>query len=104
MRITDGVNDKVVDPSDVQKYLSTGLWRKGASKGQTTGKIWVMKDNTNKLIKPEDLDTYLSQGYTRGKIGKTKGRVWIHKGDVRKMVKMEDVEQFKKDGFELGYC
>lgn len=101
--ITDGINDKVIDSSDVQKYLSTGLWREGASKGRTTGKIWVMRDNTNKLIQPEDLDAYLSQGYTRGKIGKTKGRVWMHKGDVRKMVKMEDVEKFKGDGFEFGY-
>ena len=34
---------------------------------QAKGKIWIYKDNIRKYIKPEELNLYIQQGWTKGR-------------------------------------
>ena len=44
--------------------------RKGTGTGETNsqyGTCWVTKDGSNKKIKKEDLETYLNEGWCKGR-------------------------------------
>lgn len=74
-----------------------------------TGYITINKDNKNTLIKPEDLEKYLAEGWKKGgkKLGKSNNRSigkWIHLGDEQKRVYDSELEEYLKSGWELGYC
>lgn len=94
------------------------------------GAIGIHKDGTNRYIKPEELDYYLSKGWERGgeplpeamkkhlseintgkkysdetkkKLSEMRtGLKTVHKGDVNKKIKACEVEQYLQAGWELG--
>lgn len=46
-----------------------------ANKIRNTGKIWIRKDNTQKTIRPEELEKYLLEGWEKGRL-KNKKPAW----------------------------
>lgn len=99
--ITDGYSNKNIKKEEVEEYLSKG-WRKGRilsekelegarkrlrehpigdpkaisdSNQRRRGYKVISKDGINKQIRPEQLDSYLSQGWTLGLKSRTKTSV-----------------------------
>ena len=76
-------------------------------KGKNLGKIKVEKESTIKKIKPEELDKYIKDGWTR-KIKEPKvvrgnnGKRWINKDGINKFVYVEELYNFINNGWSLG--
>lgn len=69
----DELKDKMVKKAEIQHYEDLG-WKRGRyhQKKPTTnpkvaGTIWIVKDGVEQKIKKEDLDTYISDGWVRGR-------------------------------------
>lgn len=62
------------------------------------GRIWIYNKelNTNKFIKKEELDNYISIGWNKGTL---KNRCWITKDKINKMIKKDELDKY----IELGW-
>lgn len=71
-------------------------------------KIWVCNETENKHIQKEEIDTYLCNGWRRGRLknkdsfGKLQNRIQITKESHYKYVTLEEIEQFFNDGWKRG--
>ena len=131
--INNGTEMKRVRQEILEEYLSKG-WKRGelspsgevrekmskSLKGKniwSKGRIRIHKGELEQVIKAEDLNRFLQEGWTQGPSDKTRlkisksslgkkgtisGRVKIHKGDTVKLVRKEDLESFLQDGWLLG--
>lgn len=126
--------------SDIQRKMLSKL-RKGCivtektrsliSK-QSSDRVGINKDGKNKLVKKQDLETYLSNGWKKGydintdeRVAKFKqnfqnrdtakekerrkklsesisGRVWINNGIISKQIKLSDLDDYTNNGFVRG--
>ena len=68
-------------------------------KNHMSHKCWVFKDNEDKIILKENLDTYLYDGWIRGRAPK---RCWIFKNDINKTVNKLELQTYIIDGWKLG--
>ena len=96
--INNGTMNKCIFPEQIDEYITKG-WKKGRISSQTPwnkgligvqkhsdetrrkmsvsrignhntkGKIWVSKDDAYKMIAKEELDSYISRGWTKGRRG-----------------------------------
>lgn len=103
--------------SDLKKGKGTG------EENPAWGKKWMNKNNVNKMIKPEEFNTHLEDGWVFGlyvdelrkktlkesfdKIKHLSGpscvnRKWMNRYGINKRVKMEDIEVFLKNGWVFG--
>ena len=96
--------------------LATGKYKESGAARR--GKIWVVKDTTNKLITKEDLEQYLAAGWLRGfyisEKGKearsfasaqnkgTTGKVWINNTIENKMIDESQLDIFLAEGWQRG--
>lgn len=79
--VNNGSECKMVEPKDLDIYLNSG-WKLGrlpiseatrqAYKQRkkpkpNTGYVWITNDVESHTIRPEELDTYIAQGYHRGR-------------------------------------
>lgn len=85
----------------VAEYQAKG-WVLGLPKGRTQNAVWVKKDGVEQKVSTSDLNLYLAQGWTKGRVKTTAGRVWMHKGDEYRMVLADQVSSYQADGFEVG--
>lgn len=77
------------------------------SKGKCLGKIWVHKDSTIKMIFPNELDTYINNGWIkgRGNIRKSsngrQGKIKItnKNNTISKFIYPKDFDDYKKEGW-----
>ena len=100
--------------------------RKGTGVGENNsvyGRKWMTKNFKNKMVKPEELNLHLENGWVFGKyvsklhkailkesFNKIKrpshpscvNRKWMNRYGVNKRVKIEDVEVFLKNGWSFG--
>jgi len=100
--------------------------RKGKGVGEENsvwGRKWMNKNNTNKMVKPEEFDLYTKNGWVFGlyldnssknklkesfaKIRNLSGpscvnRKWMNRYGINKRVKVEDIEIFLKNGWVFG--
>lgn len=149
--------NRFVDPTEVDSYLARG-WKLGGeplpeamkqhlseiNTGKTyseetkqklseirKGTILVHKGETNRRVKPTELDNYMSAGWEKGAspdwvetnrraqsgraqssetrqkranalLGKNVGRKHIHRGSEHKMVKSDEVDNYLAQGWQLG--
>lgn len=72
----------------------------GVGKSTIEGYIYLIKNDELKMVKKEELDTYLSQGWLRG--NNVKGLIGILKLDVQKFVKKEELDTYLREGWTQG--
>lgn len=65
--------------------------------------IYVNKNNKNKRIKEEDVETYLENGYNIGMYRKNaKGRIWVNNGVESKMIFPNELDFYVENNFIIG--
>lgn len=78
------------------------------NKGLLNKKVWVNRENVNKLILKEHFEKYLSENWKAGLIvdGRGKGalrkRKWVNNGLVTKNAFEDELENYIKNGWSLG--
>lgn len=66
-------------------------------------KIYMNKNEKNKMVALSELDNYLKLGYVVGMVVKGRtGRIWINNGIVSKMIYPYEVDKYTKIGFHIG--
>jgi hypothetical protein len=75
------------------KHLANG-------KNSTENLIWVNKDGEGRNVRPEELDTYLNDGWLKG--GLSKGLISIVKDGEMRRVKPEELGTYLNDGWIKG--
>lgn len=60
---------KNVDISEVDKYKLDG-WLLGCNYSTNNGRIYITKNKKNKMIKPDELDFYIKNGWRKGMYNK----------------------------------
>lgn len=76
----------------------------------TKGRIFVNKDNIEKMIYKEDLEYYLNKGFSLGLSEKhkqscsngNKGKLWINNNTQEKQIPYSEYEQYLKLGYVKG--
>lgn len=118
--MTDGIHERKAKPEEVEQLLAQG-WvlgqpvakveaRKRKLQGNCKGTIKIHNPETRQLkrVYPEQLDSYLEQGWIKGVIpgtykGSTTGRVAVNRDGVVRKVKKDELDQFLKEGWKKGY-
>lgn len=121
--VNNGKINKFISKSDLDEYINKG-WIKGIIidrrgfkhsfnsiqkiKANQQNRIWVHQETKNKKIKKEELDEYITKGYTLGRYqNKTKYRhknkyVWLTKDGVNKLVGINYLELYINTGWVRG--
>lgn len=90
--------------SDIGYNISAG--GDGGATWSPKGTITINNGVKNKQIKPEELDTYLAEGWVKG--GKPAAKrpntgKWVNNGIEQKRVQPEELSDYLAKGWELGY-
>ena len=98
----DGI-EKLVNSVEVEEFLSQG-WKLGSpSSSRTKGKIIVNNGFVNKIIKVEELNIYLGNGWQKGSRTKTpKGQINIHKDEIIKRIWPTELDAYIRNGWKPG--
>lgn len=128
--ITNGEINKTILPEFLEEWKLRGFYI-GTTKKLSPKKVWVVKDNEEKLILESELSVYLELGYIKGrlncahvawnkgrhdKITKKCGkprfgkdnhrfgvkRFWLTNGKENKQVRKEELDHYLKLGFIRG--
>lgn len=120
--ITNGVDTKMIQESELEKYTNQG-WSRGRSNIQGTpqteeykqklserrkNSCYVKKDGVVKEIKLAELDTYLSAGWARGTYGtsrkgiKQPAMAWVHNSIEIKRIRKENLQEYLDSGWIKG--
>lgn len=70
----------------------------GVSKAQL-GLVWLHKDKTEIQVKPEQIQYYIEQGYTKGRFF---DKIWINKENKTKMIHKHELQKYLDDGWTRG--
>lgn len=94
---------KQVPESEVQMFILDG-WVKGRGCSPASSLVWVHKDMTEKRVRKEDIDSYLSKGYSTGRARSCsiKGKVMVSKDDESIYVPKELVDIYVDNGWIQG--
>lgn len=95
---------------DINKYKSISY--KGRT-GFNKDRIIINNDKNEKLVYPEELDSYLSNGWIKGRLefstddraNKSKsqlGRIAVNNGDKTYRIHPEDLDKYLANGYVLG--
>jgi hypothetical protein len=80
-------------------------------KNSSYGTCWIMKDDISKKIKKDDLDSYIEEGWTKGRKcdnhqqgenNSQYGTCWIMKDDISKKIKKNDLDSYIEEGWVKG--
>lgn len=66
------------------------------------GKLFINNGNTNKLIYSEELDKYISEGWSRGRISYSNKRYYVNNGSINKRVSLEEINEYIDNGWKRG--
>lgn len=80
--------------------LANSEHQKGENNSQY-GKVWVNKEKDVKKIDPSELEEYLRNGWSRGRVAKVKEKktFWVFKDLFKKRVSVENLQNFLSDGW-----
>lgn len=70
----------------------------GVSKVQI-GLVWLHKDKTEIQVKPEQIQYYIEQGYTKGRFF---DKIWIHNDTKTKMIHKHELQKYLDNGWTRG--
>lgn len=65
-----------------------------------SSKVWVNDGNKSILIDTKDLNTYLNNGYTRGRNDLNK--IWVYKDNSTKRIDINELEYYMSIGYSKG--
>jgi len=120
--ITNGIDTKMIQESELEKYTNQG-WSRGRSNIQgyaqteeykqklserRKNSCYVKKDGVVKEIKLDELETYISDGWTRGTYGtsrkgiKQPAMAWVHKATEIKRIRKENLQEYLDNGWVKG--
>ena len=120
--ITNGVDTRMIQESELEKYTNQG-WSRGRSNIQgyaqteeykrklserRRNSCYVKKDGIVKEIKLAELDSYLSDGWTRGTYGtsrkgiKQPAMAWVHNEIEIKRIRKENLQEYLGKGWKSG--
>lgn len=120
--ITNGVDTRMIQESELEKYTNQG-WSRGRSNIQgyaqteeykrklserRRNSCYVKKDGVVKEIKLAELDSYLSDGWTRGTYGtsrkgiKQPAMAWVHNEIEIKRIRKENLQEYLGKGWKSG--
>lgn len=89
-------NKIAVDPSAIEKMLSFG-YILGRGSSSTTDRKWVYKNDDKKMIKNEEIESYINQGWNFGlPKSPTKNKIWIYNSMLNKYSLCEESELLEK--------
>lgn len=77
-------------------------------KKTTEGKVWIKSpDSEFKIVDPDTLDEYLSQGYIKesphkGKVGESKGTIWMNDGTTNVRCDPKEQDHYESLGYTRG--
>ena len=102
VHITNGSEDKMIFPEQLDHYLSEG-WCKGRSKikGKNSGKIHITNGKDRKQIYPSELSKYRDKGWRKG-LPTHEGRIHINNGQEGKFIPGQEFEKYEKLGWRKG--
>lgn len=64
------------------------------------------KNGVNKLVKPEDVQAFTSNGYTKGRLMNTgllnKGTFWMNNGQVEMKAREDQINDLLAKGYKIG--
>jgi hypothetical protein len=74
------------------------------------GRITVTKDGKNKMLKPDEVDDYITKGWIRGSNQKGKkgknpsciGKKAVNKDGIAKYILKNEIEKYLENGWKLG--
>ena len=66
------------------------------------GRIWIYKENENKMIYPEELESYIKEGWVKGRKLENKKNRCIYKGTKSKRVSEEELPKYIQLGWTEG--
>jgi hypothetical protein len=110
VKLTNGTNNIAINPNNLEQikhYLENG-WKKGVTR-IIKKHIWVNNGKQSKMILESELDKYLSEGWTKGRLKKD---MPIHKPNIKIVSKNgiaiqineSDLQKYLDDGWAKGNC
>lgn len=69
----------------------------------SNGRVHINKDGVNKNVKQDELNKYLSVGWTLGWNINTHEKKWMNNGIHNKYVKPEEIQEYESQGWKLGF-
>ena len=110
--IHKGSSVKCVRRSKAEKLIATGEWEEGKPP-TNKGKNWVYREVNGaletKLICPNELEKYESNGWTQGRPVSFNHYIWFHKTDenhklLQARVDKDQAQDYLNDGWIPGRC
>lgn len=109
IHINNGEHNKVVNPGELDEYLANG-YVLGELQHTTIGKVVVNKEGLpDRFIYPEEIPTYLKDGWVcggrsrnKGQKSFAKGQMWIMKDDIRKRINPDELQSYINNGWQKG--
>lgn len=106
IRITNGNIDKNIAPENndlLNFYLNNG-WKIGSCT-KHNNVTWVTKNNSSKMIKKDELNTYLANGWENKRIAidnKQKGKISVYKDNLMKYIMQNELDEYLSNGWQRG--
>ena len=112
----DGEKSIKIFEDEWETYKADG-WVKGRNFKNLAGKRWMHRGTQNVYVYPDQIDSFLAEGYIMGmyvtkkyreslktkKFGvATLNTKWVHRGDERRCVKLDKLSDYLAEGWELG--
>ena len=108
VRLNNGTQNILVDPEDVDEYISRG-WSRGQTIKSHEGKIAINNGSREKWIIESQLEYYLANGWLRGGVSRNRGQksfaknlVWVNDGIKCKRVPYEKSLELIANGWVNG--
>lgn len=95
-------NKRIVGNNNVEGKTLTESTKQlistNTSKAQI-GLVWLHKDKTEIQVKPEQIQYYIEQGYTKGRFF---DKIWIHNDTKTKMIHKHELQKYLDNGWNKG--
>lgn len=95
-------NKRIAGNSNIVEKTLTESTKKlisiNTSKAQI-GLVWLHKDKTEIQVKPEQIQYYIEQGYTKGRFF---DKIWIHNDTKTKMIHKYELQKYLDNGWNKG--
>lgn len=98
----------VIDPKDLSFWKEKGwqegypCWMKEQASKIHKGRVRITNGIKTKNVWPEEVDTFLSQGWVKGSsLKNTEGRKMMYKGPNRIRAKKEDIQKYLEEGWSF---
>lgn len=97
-----GYNERIAGNTNINKRICKDSTKKlistNTSKAQI-GLVWMHRNNIEIQVKPDQIQYYLDNGYTKGRYF---DKVWIHNSTTTKMINKDELQLYLDNGWNKG--